>query len=177
MGFMTANNALAGTGGMRQPVHKDITFVHPTCPFYFIANVVLCDFSEANGATEFWLGSHAHTTSNDQVLCTAESKAFPNQIPGRDPTCDVKEDVVEQRRSIRPPVLAECRKGDIVIRDLRYALHDDQPVNVMSTDLSPYASRTWHAGMPNNTAEDRLMIALGYQVRRTLKIRECALTF
>lgn len=27
--FCTANNALAGTGGMRQPVHKDITFHHP----------------------------------------------------------------------------------------------------------------------------------------------------
>lgn len=28
--FTTGNNALKGTKGMRQPVHKDITFKHPT---------------------------------------------------------------------------------------------------------------------------------------------------
>lgn len=49
--FVTGNNALTGTGGMRQPVHKDITFHHPECPFYFIVNIFLCDFSVANGAT------------------------------------------------------------------------------------------------------------------------------
>ncbi|KAK3114838.1 hypothetical protein LTR53_006418 [Teratosphaeriaceae sp. CCFEE 6253] len=139
--FMTANNALAGTGGLRQPVHKDIPFLHPTCPFYFIANIVLSDFTSANGATEFWLGSHAQTTSADQVVCTPQTKRFRGQVPGRDPTCDVKGELVEQRRKVRPPVLAECRRGDVVIRDLR----------------------TWHAGMPNNTTEDRLMVAIGYQ--------------
>lgn len=137
--FMTANNALAATGGLRQPVHKDITFHHPTCPFYFIANIVLSDFTVENGATEFWLGSHAHTTSADQVPCTEETKVR-KQVPG-DPSCNVKLEVLEQRRAIRPPIQPSCRKGDIIIRDLR----------------------TFHAGMPNASAEDRIMIAVGYQ--------------
>ncbi|KAK5115870.1 hypothetical protein LTR85_009464 [Meristemomyces frigidus] len=137
--FMTANNALSGTGGMRQPVHKDITFHHPTCPFYFIANIVLSDFSVENGATEFWLGTHAHTTSEDQVPCTEETKVR-NQVLG-DPSCNVKPEVYEQRRQVRPPIQPQCSKGDIMIRDLR----------------------TWHAGMPNNSDKDRLMIAVGYQ--------------
>ncbi|KAK4546427.1 hypothetical protein LTR36_002104 [Oleoguttula mirabilis] len=137
--FMTANNALAGTGGMRQPVHKDITFHHPTCPFYVIANIVLSDFSVENGSTEFWLGSHAHTTREDQVPCTEDTKVR-DQVPG-DPSCNVKPDVVERRRQVRPPIQAPCSKGDIMIRDLR----------------------TWHAGMPNDSDNDRIMVAVGYQ--------------
>lgn len=125
---------------MRQPVHKDITFHHPTCPFYFIANIVLSDFSVENGATEFWLGSHAHTTSSDQIPCTKQTKVR-DQVPG-DPSCNVKPEVFERRRQVRPPIQAQCSKGDIMIRDLR----------------------TWHAGMPNNSQNDRLMIAVGYQV-------------
>ncbi|KAK5129303.1 hypothetical protein LTR08_003607 [Meristemomyces frigidus] len=136
---MTANNALTGTGGMRQPVHKDITFHHPICPFYFIANIVLSDFTIENGATEFWLGSHADTTSADQVPCNEETKVR-QQVPG-DPSCNVLPELVERRRQIRPPIQAQCSKGDIMIRDLR----------------------TWHAGMPNHSKDDRLMVAVGYQ--------------
>lgn len=147
--FMTANNALAATGGLRQPVHKDITFHHPTCPFYFIANIVLSDFTVENGATEFWLGSHAHTTSADQVPCTEETKVR-KQVPG-DPSCNVKLEVLEQRRAIRPPIQPSCRKGDIIIRDLR----------------------TFHAGMPNASAEDRIMIAVGYQVSSYIGVLNC----
>lgn len=71
--FLTANNALPRTNGLRQPVHKDITFYHPQCPFFVIANIPLCDFSPVNGSTEFWLGSHSHTTGHDQVIATTES--------------------------------------------------------------------------------------------------------
>lgn len=138
--FTTGNNALAGTAGLRQPVHKDITFHHPTAPFYFIANIVLSDFTPANGATEFWLGSHAHTTSKDQIPCTAETKVR-QQIVGYDPSCNVKPSIISARRKIRPPIQPTCRKGDILIRDLR----------------------TWHAGMPNPSDEDRIMVAIGYQ--------------
>jgi hypothetical protein len=137
--FTTGNNALAGTDAMRQPVHKDITFHHPTAPFHFIANFVLDDFSVANGATEFWLGSHAHTTSEDQIPCTNETR-LRDQVPG-DPSCAVKPEVVEARRKARPPIQAHCCKGDVMIRDLR----------------------TWHAGMPNTSCEDRIMVAIGYQ--------------
>ena len=30
--------------------------------------------------------------------------------------------------------------------------------------------RTWHAGMPNESSEDRIMIAIGYQVGRCNKV-------
>jgi len=137
--FMTGNNALPKTHDLRQPVHKDIRFHHAQCPFYFIANIPLCDFNPSNGSTEFWLGSHAHTKSTDQIIATAED-AFGKQRAG-DPHCFVKPEVVEARRAIRPPIQAECKKGDIMIRDLRL----------------------WHAGMPNESDQDRIMIAIGYQ--------------
>ena len=122
--------------------------------------IILSDFSVSNGSTgklagaagidmlgkityrrspEFWLGSHAHTTSVDQVPCTEETKVR-QQVPG-DPSTYVIPEVVEQRRKLRGPIQPSCAKGDIMIRDLR----------------------TWHAGMPNESAEDRIMIAVGYQ--------------
>ena len=94
-----------------------------------------------NFTLEFWLGSHARTTSADQVPCTERTKVR-QQVPG-DPSCNVKPNIVEQRRPVRPPIQPRCSKGDIMIRDLR----------------------TWHAGMPNESTEDRIMIAIGYQVR------------
>lgn len=65
--WIMSNNALANTSGMRQPVHKDNAYPHPQFPYYFIANIPLCDFSIANGVTEFWLGSHANTSEYDQL--------------------------------------------------------------------------------------------------------------
>ncbi|KAK4552190.1 hypothetical protein LTR86_010544 [Recurvomyces mirabilis] len=112
--FMTANNALADTSGLRQPVHKDITFNHPTCPFYFIANIVLSDFSVENGATEFWLGSHARTVAEDQVPCTVSTRARDQNVG--EPSCNVRLEIVEERRKVRPPIQALCKKGDIIIR-------------------------------------------------------------
>jgi len=137
--FITGNTALAGTHGLRQPVHKDIRFHHPQCPFFFIANIPLCDFSPANGSTEFWLGSHAHTVGADQIPATAATAKGKQRVG--DPMCDVRPEVVEARRQIRPPVQVVAQKGDITLRDLR----------------------TWHAGMPNESGEHRIMLALGYQ--------------
>ncbi|KAH8895866.1 hypothetical protein GQ53DRAFT_714568 [Thozetella sp. PMI_491] len=129
--FITGNNALAGTGGLRQPVHKDIRWKgHPTAPFYVIANVPLADFSPENGSTEFWLGSHKNTTTADQETAT-----------GR--TCFVLPEKLEERRTVRPPIQARAKKGSITLRDLRL----------------------WHAGMPNPSGENRIMMALGYQAR------------
>ncbi len=129
--FITGNNALAGTQGIRQPVHKDISWRnHPTAPFYVIANVLLADFSPENGSTEFWLGSHKDTTTDDQ-----------DPTPGQ--TCFVLPEKVEERRSVRPPVQTTAKKGSITLRDLRL----------------------WHAGMPNPSDENRMMLALGYQAR------------
>ncbi len=97
--FITGNTALARTDGLRQPVHKDIAWRdHPTAPFYVIANVLLADFGPENGSTEFWLGSHKNTTTEDQD-------------PAPERACFVLEDKVEARRKIRPPVQTRARKG------------------------------------------------------------------
>jgi len=141
--FLTGNNALPRTHGLRQPVHKDITFIHPQCPFFVIANIPLCSFNPTTGSTEFWLGSHAHTSGHQQIPATPESKLANAKLRVGEPTCDIKEDFAEERRRIRPPIQPVCEVGDIMLRDLR----------------------TWHAGMPNESEEYRIMLALGYQAQ------------
>ncbi|KUI60918.1 Kanamycin B dioxygenase [Cytospora mali] len=139
--WLTSNTALANTSGLRQNVHKDSSFDHPSCPYYFIANVPLCDFSAENGATEFWLGSHANTTFDDQMEATAEQRVSLNFFRYGDRIPWVTEEAKEARRAVRPPVQPVVSRGDIMIRDLR----------------------TWHAGMPNNSGQHRIMLGLGYQ--------------
>jgi len=131
----TGNNALKGTGGLRQPVHKDTRFRHPKCPFVVISNTALVDFTLDNGATEFWLGTHAYSDETCQTIATKET-VFQSQRLGT-PSCPIREDVVEARRQIRPPVQATMSKGDVMLRDFR----------------------VWHAGMPNGTDKDRIMVA------------------
>jgi len=141
--FLTGNNALPKTDGMRQPVHKDITFFHPQAPFFCIVNVPLIPFSPATGSTEFWLGSHAHTSGADQVIAKPDDVLANARLVAGDPTCNVRMEVVEERRRVRPPVQPVCDMGDLMIRDLR----------------------TWHAGMPNGSEAYRIMLALGYQAQ------------
>jgi ectoine hydroxylase-related dioxygenase (phytanoyl-CoA dioxygenase family) len=160
--FLTGNNALPHTKGLRQPVHKDITFFHPQvcsrdyapfiqrnatkplrkCPFYVIANIPLCPFNTTTGSTEFWLGSHASTSGKEQMIATPETHLANANLVVGEPTTNVLDLVREERRKIRPPIQPICDKGDIMLRDLR----------------------TWHAGMPNESDEYRIMLALGYQV-------------
>ncbi|KAK6064066.1 phytanoyl-dioxygenase family protein [Seiridium cupressi] len=138
--WLTSNVALAKTSGIRQPVHKDSIFAHPQYPYYFIANIPLCDFSVANGATEFWLGSHATTSVHDQSLSAATDAEGDLSKPG-DRTCFIAADALEERRRLRPPVQPSVQRGDIMIRGIRL----------------------WHAGMPNESNEHRVMLGLGYQ--------------
>ncbi|TVY58771.1 Kanamycin B dioxygenase [Lachnellula cervina] len=142
--FVTGNNALPHTKGLRQPVHKDITFFHPQCPFYVIANVPLCPFNSTTGSTEFWLGSHASTSGHEQMIATPETHLANAKLVVGEPTTNVLDQVREERRKVRPPVQPTCDKGDIMLRDLR----------------------TWHAGMPNESDEYRIMLALGYQCEK-----------
>ncbi|KAJ5924126.1 hypothetical protein N7466_008313 [Penicillium verhagenii] len=139
--WLTANTALANTGGMRQAVHKDNAFIHPQYPYYFIANIPLCSTSVENGATEFWLGSHAHTSNHDQKIATKPEEITAHYRLG-EPLPAVTQEAQELRRAIRPPIQATCSAGDIMIRDIRL----------------------WHAGMPNETDTHRIMLGLGYQV-------------
>jgi len=142
--FVTGNNALPRTNGLRQPVHKDCTaFYHPQCPFYVIANVPLCPFNPTTGSTEFWLGSHASTSGHEQMVATPETNLANAKLVVGKPTTNVLDHVREARRKIRPPIQPTCGPGDIMLRDLR----------------------TWHAGMPNESDEYRIMLALGYQAQ------------
>jgi hypothetical protein len=76
------------------------------------------------------------------VLATPESTLSNAKLRVGEPTCNVLPEVVEARRLVRPPTQPSCEKGDIMLRDLR----------------------TWHAGMPNESEDYRIMLALGYQV-------------
>jgi len=78
----------------------------------------------------------------DQVLATPDSQLANSKLVVGEPNTFVLPEVVEERRKIRPPIQPTCDKGDIILRDLR----------------------TWHAGMPNESDEYRIMLALGYQV-------------
>lgn len=127
---------------MRQNEHKDSMFDHSQCPYYFIANVPLCDFSVDNGATEFWLGSHAGTTLEDQQPVTDATRATWKPKDAADRIPWIADGPKEARRAVRPPVQPDVVRGDIMIRDLR----------------------TWHAGMPNHSDRHRIMLGLGYQV-------------
>ncbi|PSR85674.1 phytanoyl-dioxygenase family protein [Coniella lustricola] len=139
--WLTANTAIADTPGLRQAEHKDSSFDHPQCPYYLIANIPLCDFSVANGATEFWLGSSVYTSIEDQQVvhedCTVSMKPYKagERIPW------ISDEAKAARRSVRPPLQPAVARGDVLIRDLR----------------------TWHAGMPNLSTEHRVMLGLGYQ--------------
>ncbi len=113
------------------------------CPFFVIANIPLCPFNPTTGSTEFWLGSHASTSGQQQIIATPELSLSNAKLRVGEPTCNVLPEVVEARRKIRPPIQLICEKGDIILRDLR----------------------TWHAGMPNESEDYRIMLALGYQVR------------
>lgn len=127
---------------MRQAEHKDSSFDHPRCPYYFIANIPLCDFTVENGATEFWLGSHVQTTIEDQQILEKDEEVSNKMYKAGDRIPWISEEVKQARKAVRPPIQPEAQRGDVMIRDLR----------------------TWHAGMPNNSDKHRIMLGLGYQV-------------
>ncbi|KAM0754797.1 hypothetical protein T439DRAFT_377223 [Meredithblackwellia eburnea MCA 4105] len=131
MPFITANTAIKKTT-QAQPIHKDTSFVHPCAPFMMIANFLLSDFMPENGSTEFWLGSHNSTLPVEQMWRSKESKV---------PTCDIRPEILEERRLSRAPCQVRVPFGSVLFRDVR----------------------TWHRGMPNPSDEDRIMVAVAYQ--------------
>jgi ectoine hydroxylase-related dioxygenase (phytanoyl-CoA dioxygenase family) len=116
--FHSANTAFNATG--RQPPHIDVEFDFPRVPFGYCVNINLVGTSPENGATEVWPGTHIDTT---------------NQFLEKD-ELRIKEDILEARRKVRPPVQPSLPKGSLIIRDFRL----------------------WHAGMPNKTEDPRVMI-------------------
>ena len=140
---------------MRQLSHKDGSFAHPLYPYYFIANIPLCDFSVENGATEFWLGSHAQATWRDQQLATETGMPKYPVCRKGEPIPPITEEAKATRMKIRPPIQPLCYQGDIMIRDLRL----------------------WHAGMPNESDKHRIMLGLGYAVSHIIHIPGCIVKY
>ena len=77
--FHNTNTAYPGSG--MQPIHRDHGFLfgnrgtvgHP--PALLVANVALCDFTEENGATEIWPGTHWIPDPEGDGLADLESRA------------------------------------------------------------------------------------------------------
>src|ERR1700761_9712570 len=88
----------------RQRVHADVAFAHLTHPFGIAANICLVDTSPLNGSTELWLGTASDTTIDDHP---AIGQLF------------IKNELLEERRKVRPPIYPCMQKGSIVLRDLR----------------------------------------------------------
>lgn len=80
-----------------------------------------------NGSTEIWLGTHNIADYSAQVGKHGERASGV-----------IKKDVLEERRTERPPSQPVVKKGSVVIRDLRL----------------------WHNGRPNLTEEIRVMLAM-----------------
>ncbi|TNY24029.1 hypothetical protein DMC30DRAFT_346619, partial [Rhodotorula diobovata] len=73
------------------------------------------------------------------VGTTGHDQVWPTRDSAT-PLCDVAPDVLEARRPVRPGAQIRVPMGTVILRDMR----------------------TWHAGMPNLTNEDRIMTAVGY---------------
>ncbi|KAI0017827.1 hypothetical protein F4780DRAFT_754016 [Xylariomycetidae sp. FL0641] len=139
--FYSANTAFRATG--RQPPHIDVGFAFPRVPFGYCVNVTLGDVSPANGATEVWLGTHADTDASVLDASLAHK--------------EIRGELREARRRVRPPVQPALPRGALVIRDFRL----------------------WHAGMPNTTPDPRVMLVTvlfprWYRSELRLKLPESA---
>ncbi|UOH84037.1 hypothetical protein LQV05_000829 [Cryptococcus neoformans] len=140
MSFISANSAVKAEVG--QPVHSDADFSHPNVPFAAVVNVGLVDMNPKNGSTQVWLGTHNGT----DLSC--QEGAHGERASGR-----IKQDLLDARKPISPPLQPTIPKGSLIIRDLRL----------------------WHAGMPNTTDEIRIMLAMihfapWYRQRMTMKL-------
>ncbi|KAJ5352607.1 hypothetical protein N7452_001581 [Penicillium brevicompactum] len=140
--FYSANTAFKAEA--RQPVHVDV-FDYPQAPHGYCVNVNLVDVSPKNGSTEFWLGTHNDTAlSFVAVNGTGDDGPDPNialqkrsaRAKALGITIDDVQTLIEERRLARPPIQATLPKGSLIIRDIRI----------------------WHAGMPNQTEEPRVML-------------------
>jgi ectoine hydroxylase-related dioxygenase (phytanoyl-CoA dioxygenase family) len=92
----------------RQPVHADADFQHPSHPFALVVNVGLIDMNPNTGSTEIWLGTHNGTNIADQ------EGAHGERASGR-----IRQDLLNQRRLVSPPIQPSIPKGSVVVRDLR----------------------------------------------------------
>ena len=150
--YANGNTALKASPEGRQPVHSDCEFKHPVYfPFAFAINICLVDVEPQNGGTEVWVGSHHVSTHETHNLMTPGGNVEDRDGEGSDDSDIVVDDsnddtenlltirpkLLAERRKHSPPVQISCKKGSLIIRDLRL----------------------WHAGMPNLTDTPRIMLA------------------
>lgn len=121
--FYNGNANSPGSGV--QPLHRDgdhlwpgLPLAHP--PHRLVINIALVDVGEENGSTELWPGSHVDTVAGKTISPEQE----------------------EARRAQVPPLRANTRKGDLLLRDIRL----------------------WHRGMPNRSQRVRHMLAMIHNV-------------
>lgn len=127
--FCSGNTAMPPSPDIkpqRQPTHSDADFAHPPHPFALVVNVGLITMSPESGSTEVWLGTHTGTGLHHQ------EGAHGERASGR-----IKQDLLEARRKVSPPIQPVVPKGSIIVRDLRL----------------------WHGGMPNMSNDVRVMLA------------------
>ena len=138
----SANTALKAEG--RQPVHIDV-HSFPRAPHGYCVNINLVSTSPENGATEFWPGTHndphlnlltingTGDDGNDPVTISEKRAARAKAL---DLPVNFADNLVEERRKVKPPIQPSLPKGSLIIRDIRL----------------------WHAGMPNLTDDPRIML-------------------
>jgi ectoine hydroxylase-related dioxygenase (phytanoyl-CoA dioxygenase family) len=123
--FYHSNTSYPGSG--HQPVHRDnqplfgVELGVPHPPVAIVVNVPLCDFTEENGSTEVWPGSHLIVDDQPEQAKELEAR-------------------VAHLASVRTNV----RAGSIVLRDLR-TWHRGMPNNASypRTMLAPVYTRGW----------------------------------
>jgi Phytanoyl-CoA dioxygenase (PhyH) len=109
--YAMGNTALQASPSGWQPVHSDCEFAHPVYyPWAYVVNINLVGTSPANGATEFWPGSH-HVSTPEAHLRDPGG--------GGERHLQIQPDLVEIRRKHSPPIQPSTRKGSIIIRDMR----------------------------------------------------------
>ncbi|CAK7201575.1 hypothetical protein SEUCBS139899_004281 [Sporothrix eucalyptigena] len=140
--YVNGNTALGGFGDARQRVHADLFFNHAQFPFAVVANYYLVDVSPANGSTELWLGSHRDTSFRDHRNCPGAQAAKPTELKDGEAIkgeleFGIRDERLDARRQVAPPMQPTIRKGSVVLRDLRL----------------------WHAGLANPSADPRIMLA------------------
>lgn len=149
--YVNGNTALGGFGDARQRVHADLFFNHAQFPFAVVANYYLVDVSPANGSTELWLGSHRDTSFRDHRNCHADDEPRQDTPPQDAEDTDekqsagikgelefgIRDERLEARRALAPPMQPSIKKGSVVLRDLRL----------------------WHAGLANPSPDPRIMLA------------------
>ncbi len=125
--FYHTNTALPGSG--YQPVHRDTGSLfedaphvaHPTTSL--VVNIPLCDFTEENGSTEYYPGTHLIVSDNPE-----------------------QEKNLEARAANMPSVRANMSAGSIALRDLR-GWHRGMPNNAdyPRTMMALIYQRSWLA--------------------------------